>query len=156
MTSIFEGEARSDSPLILPSLPPVIGAVAKLTRDDIKMIICEWQKRMQLDHWEIEFSNDPPPEDETDLGSIKRHDPYDYATLHINPEFPSWTRRMVNLVVVHELMHLHTRDLECAAESVESALSHQASGLWKSRFLHEDEALVDKMATLLVNLGGVV
>lgn len=147
----------------LPKHPPIpeeawlrpVSEAVPLTRDDIETILREWQRRMQLGHWEVELSNDPPPEDETDLGNMKRHDPYDYATLYINVGFESWTRRMANLVIVHELMHLHTRDLECAAESVESALSGQASGLWKARFLHEDEALVDKMATLLVNLGGI-
>lgn len=126
-----------------------------MTRADIEEIALTWRERLNLAHWTIRFSY--PAEIEGDpLAETIGHDDYDHAEIRFSPSFPSWTREYANTVVVHELMHLVTRDLARACESLDELLSAGARSLFKSWFDHELEGVVDRTAALLVGLGGVV
>lgn len=136
-------------------------AAVPLTRDDVELIVRTWQKRLQLDYWRLTIDFDTPPsksgsDEDVPEAEIYASTPYDHAKLLLNPDWKTWDRLWANLTVVHELMHMHSRDLRAACTSVGDVLTHQAKLLWTSRCEHEEEKLVDKMATLLVSLGGVV
>jgi hypothetical protein len=140
-------EARVTEPTPLRVQAP------QVTRDYLDRAVSVWQERLQLAHWKITF--DPSATlIESDLGNIDRHDPYDYATLKLNTGYAAWTRRDLNLVIVHELMHLHSCRVEYAVESVTKQLTAGARAVWSDWIDQEIEALVDKTATLLVNAYG--
>jgi hypothetical protein len=140
----------------MSSLALALVAPPRLTRGEIERIVAVWQDRMRLGHWQVDVDWSKPPEIEDTLANCSAHGPYDFAKIRFSPEYPTWERRFANLVVVHELMHLVTRDLEYAAEAGEQAMPTAARPLFKSRIEHEVEAVVDKAATVLVDLGGVV
>lgn len=129
---------------------PIERLAAAAMVSDVEPIVRRWQHRLQLDHWTITVATTPPTI-ETDYGSIQRVHVYDVATLHLNASWPSWSRRDLDLVIVHELMHLHTAAIEFSAESVEGVLTHQARLLWHDRWDAALEGHVDRMATLLVD-----
>lgn len=128
----------------------------RLSRSEIERILSVWQQRTQLGHWVITLDWDRPLDPAEDRAMITRDNPYDYATLQLASNWATWKRREANLIVVHELIHCVTRDLEEAGESVEPLLGELVKPLWSARWTHELEAAVDKLATLLVNAAGPV
>jgi hypothetical protein len=145
----MQSEARVAEPTPLRVQAP------QVTRDYLDRAIVVWLERLQLAHWTVTFDPSAPLV-ESDLGNIERHDPYDYATLKVNTGYTAWTRRDLNLVIVHELMHLHSCRVEYAVESITKQVTAGARAVWGDWIGQEIEALVDKMATLLVNAYGEV
>jgi hypothetical protein len=132
----------------------------RTSRDDIEYIVKMWLARLYLTHWTIVFVWDKPltkddPAGEA-LAEIDRYEEYDYAFARFGADFATWTREDANKTIVHELLHLSTRDLEWAADAVEKVLHPDAYKLHAARMKHETEAHVDRMATILVELGGIV
>lgn len=131
-----------------------------LTRADIEHIVTVWRERLYLAHWQIVFVWEKPLEQDDPLGEalaeIDRYEEYDYGFLRVGRNFQTWSREDANKTLVHELMHLATRDLEWAADAVERVLHPDAYKLHAARMKHETEAHVDRLATILVDLGGVV
>jgi hypothetical protein len=127
--------------------------VTRTARDDIEYILSVWQGRLNLTHWVVKVDWDEPLEDvEANImwGS------YDQATVRFNTAHDKWSRRYTNETVVHELLHLVLRDLQNGVESAEAALSASAYRLFENRFQHELEGVVERLALLLVGLGGEV
>jgi hypothetical protein len=122
-----------------------------LSRSAVELLVATWQQRLQLTHWVVKLDWESLLDPAVDRAMITRDNPYDVATLQLASTWPSWTNRELTLIVVHELVHLVTRDMEEAAEVVEPLLGESGKTLWSARWTHELEAVVDKFATLIVN-----
>jgi hypothetical protein len=123
-----------------------------VNRADMQEIVDAWQERLQLAHYVLKIDWEKTLED--DFAEIDRH--FGYATIRFNAGFGRWSRDVANRTVVHELMHLVTADLDAFEEGLEKPLGSLAYSLLHERYNHEIEAVVDRLATLFVDLAGEV
>jgi hypothetical protein len=126
-----------------------------MTRSAVERAVRVWQRRLGLDGWDVEVEWDEPSEDGSDA-STWRSASYDRATMKFAEGWPKWSREFTNRVVVHELLHLVSRDLDEVVNDLEGQLHRDAFTLVDRRYLHEIEGLVDRLAYRLVEIGGQV
>lgn len=122
-----------------------------LARDDIERIVRVWQQRLRLDLWEIRIDWTRETEH---VAEVKPWSMYDYATLAISPRFTEWSLLLANRNIVHELLHLAMRDVDAAVETAEKVMPASAFKVFEANVENADEAMVDRLATVLVELGG--
>lgn len=124
-----------------------------MTIAEIAYIVETLKHRFRLSHWKITLAE----------GALEKCDAridadtsYDFATLTIDPtQFAKWDRHTANHVIAHELLHLLMRDLDEAVETANSAIPNAAARyMAQARYGHESEGVVDRLATLLVSVGG--
>jgi hypothetical protein len=126
-----------------------------MTRPQLVRIVEVWQSRLRLTHWDLTVDTDTPANGEA-IAECIRHHSYDTADLRFRPDWPTWSRRYANDTVVHELMHLQERDLSEAVNTAQLFCHPEAWKQFNDRCEHEREGLVDRLATILVDLGGEV
>jgi hypothetical protein len=124
----------------------------------LRRIIRTWQKRLKMEHIIIEVDLDIEPQNENALASVAPHEMYDRANMNFEGSWVNWTPFELNRVVVHELLHILFRDYNNAVTGIGQAgiLSHQVQSLWNDTCNNAEEALIDRLAHRLVELGGVV
>lgn len=112
-----------------------------------------WQSRLKLDHWNIKVDWDKPSAEGYDA-ECTRSDQYDSATLTFDSKFTKWDVEFATRTVVHELLHLHERDLSEAVKVIEVLVGKPSYQMIHERILHEREGLVDRLAWILVEITG--
>jgi hypothetical protein len=123
-----------------------------MTEREVKRILRVWMRRLRLSHWVLVVTFDP---DERYEAFVAVGD-YLEGDLNVSGgSYRDWTPRHTNEVLVHELLHLHTRDLYHAALEVNVALGKQAAAVHRARLDHELEGAVDNLAVLIVELAGL-
>ena len=122
-----------------------------MTKKDLERIVAVWQQRLKLQNYRIEFLWN---QDTEGYAEIKVHDDYEEATLKFGPRFREWDTSLANKVVVHELLHIFENGTGIVAESLEDILESHAYALFTSRYNHECENWIDRLAFILVELGG--
>jgi len=125
-----------------------------MTREVIDELVRQWVPRLRLTHWELRVDWDKPA-DEGDEANISPHDSYDLAVLRFTTKFPKWPRYYAEQVVVHELLHLVTRDLEQVAAATRDTMPSSARQLAESAFEHEIEGVIDRVAACFAALAPV-
>ena len=124
----------------------------------LRRIIKEWKKRLQLEHFTLTLEWDEEPEDMDALASIYVSESYDYATMRFRSDWTEHPVDELNRIVVHELMHILMHEYGMAARSifVTGAIATDIRLLWSDRMHDAEERVVDRLANRLVDLGGVV
>lgn len=122
-----------------------------MTEKQRNSLIVQWKKRLGLDHWLIEISEETP-ENPDALASVSPAESYDRATIRFAPEWPEWPQQFAERVIVHELLHIVFRDLVEAEQSIYDALSHDARVLYSRRLEHELEGVIDRLAERYVEV----
>lgn len=122
-----------------------------MTRRRIEQLVKTWQRRLKLDHWDVEVDWTKPPS-EGAFATCWRFNQYDRANLYIDPGFGSWSESFAERTIVHELLHLIARDLDRAIADVESFLAPESYMALDKRYEHEIEGVVDRLATILVEV----
>jgi hypothetical protein len=136
-----------------------VDAVSDLTRADMEWIVGIWIPMLGLSHWEINIDWEPD-DDEFDSPHKQaytwRARDYDTARVCFNPtEFPKWSREKAHQVVVHELLHLVTRDVEFILDNLEGMLHRDVDKLIDQTFHHHLEGAIDRLAYRIVEIAGV-
>lgn len=119
------------------------------TRQDIETYVARWLPLLRLTHWAVTLDWGTPADDGDDA-SIHPTESYDLARMRLSSDFAKWTPTYAEGVVVHELLHLVTRDLEHAADLTHGLLPKAARELAEAHFTHEVEGVVDRIAAVLV------
>lgn len=121
-------------------------------------IIRGWVRQLYMDHIVIDVEWGENPEDPDALASIYPHELYDHAIMRFREDWTEHDLDTLNRIVVHELLHVMFRDYGRAARSiaVTGAISTDVRILWHDRCNDAEEALVDRLANRLVDLGGVI
>jgi hypothetical protein len=125
-----------------------------VTKAQLERTVRVWQRRLGLDAWKIDvdFSD---PASEGCVASTLRSNDYDTATITWDAGWASWEPLYANQTVVHELLHLLTRDVDLVVDDARDQLHPDASALVEKRYRHETEGLVDRLSVRLVDVGGL-
>lgn len=123
-----------------------------MTKPKVEQAVRTWQTRLGLDGWTIrvEFAEAP----DSAYAEVKPEAAYDNAVLTISPAHVNWTPELANQTIVHELLHLLTRDLDAVVEDARAQLHPQASAQVEKRYEHEIEGFVDRLALRIVEIAG--
>lgn len=124
-----------------------------------------WIKRLGLETWDIRLMW---PEDadykswlevddisfsEDQHAAVHRSRDYDSARMYFNPDyFHRWSPKQAEVAVVHELLHLVTRDIEHVLDMVDGMLLRDVEELVSRAHVHAVEGAVDRLAYRLVEL----
>lgn len=137
-----------------------------MTKERIEEIVRVWQSRLQLGHWDIKIRWEMPVELTIDA-EIKISDDYEQASIRIQQltdpssdpptySFVTWDDYAANRTIVHELLHIFEKQTRRSIESAEPVLPKTAYELMWAWYCHGSENWVDRLAIILVELGGVV
>lgn len=122
-----------------------------MTRIQTERLLRLWQHRLGLERWEIDVAWDQPTAEDAHAQMV-RSTTYETATLHLAEDFKSWSDLKMNQILVHELLHCSTRDLDQVHASSEEWLPDHAWRLLDERYGFELEQAIDKLAARLVEL----
>jgi hypothetical protein len=124
----------------------------------LERIVRTWQKRLMLEHFDIELDLQNEPEVEEALAAVTPSELYDMAVVQFRGDWQTHDLYQLNRIVVHELLHIMFRDYGMAVRSVSvtGSLSSDVRMLWHDRCHDAEEGLIDRLAQRLVDLGGVV
>jgi hypothetical protein len=127
-----------------------------MTRENIEVIVREWQRRLNIPHWRIVINWDKPLDPAEAWAEIARegNDQYEAAELRFAENATSWNAQLANEIIVHELMHILVSDLAVASASAADVMTGPAYKVFGARVLHETEGLIDKVALLFVQFAG--
>lgn len=129
-----------------------------MTPAALNRIITTWQKRLKIEHIALKIDLSQEPDNPDALAAVIPSELYDYAELIFRGDWSEHSPFELNRIVVHELLHVMFRDFGQAMRSIGQAgiLSHQTQLMWHDRCSDSEEALIDRLAHRLVELGGVV
>ena len=120
-----------------------------MTQKQVERIVWEWQKRLGLATWDLRINFAEPCHEEADA-TMTRSNTYERGELRLDKDWGKWSKPWANQIIVHELVHLLTRDIE---ESFKPAEPSPVVSKLQDRAV---EQFVDKLAYRLVEIGGVV
>lgn len=121
-----------------------------MTQKQIEKILEEWKAKLNLNHWLIEFDyKSPCTESYVDAESHYLLD-YDKATIRLNPDWAVWDQKHTEQIVVHELLHLHFRDLTNTVDSLDAKLGQETRDIFNHRWNHEIEGVCERLALCFV------
>jgi hypothetical protein len=125
-----------------------------MTRERLEQIVREWERRLNITHWRITLEWDKPAPDGVYAQITRGGDMYETAGLQFATDFNTWSVKVANEIVAHELLHVVLFDLQAAGDAAEEVLNGEAFKLFDARFMHELEGVVDRLALLLVEFAG--
>lgn len=121
-----------------------------MTEKKLEQTLATWQTRLGLAVWTIDVEYDKPAANGTDA-LIDRSHTYDRATLRLHKAWKDWPDRKTERILVHELLHLSTRDVDRVVASAQKSLHPDAWRLLNDRYDHEIEGFIDRLAVHLVD-----
>jgi hypothetical protein len=123
-----------------------------VTKREVQEIVTLWTRRLGLERWEITIDwteNAQPGADSTVWVSQS----YETATLYVaHPAWRTWTRAEAEGHVVHELVHLLTRDFDEIERMITEQLPPAVDKVIHTAFGHRREAMVELIARRFVAL----
>lgn len=129
---------------------PELGGCVTLAA--LKKRVAFWQAKLNLSHWHIEVKIVEKPEEHDDAAAcVLRAASYDLAELQMAEEtLRTHDAEELDIVICHELMHIHMRDLdEVSLFALERLPTKHQEG-YHARLMHEQEGLVDRLARAFV------
>lgn len=127
-----------------------------MNRNQLTEIVLGWQKRLGLQQWEIEINWDEFEEEEDNYASTWRTRDYKEAKIKWNKNWETWSLKRANEIVVHELLHLFTHDLEFILDAIDEQLHRDVDAVICKMYTHSMEGVVDSLAKRIVEIGGLI
>lgn len=124
-----------------------------MTRARLERVVRVWQQRLGLERWDIAIEWDEPCGEDANAATW-RSSSYDRAEIRWDKEWRKWSARKANEYAVHELLHLHLRDVDEVVGSLEGQLHRDSYALVDGRYLHEVEGLIERLTYRLIEIGG--
>lgn len=126
-----------------------------MTKREVERALRVWTDRLGLSHWDIRIDWETPAHEDSDAGTWRANQ-YDRAVMFLAPEWREWNQKRMNQLLVHELLHLYVRDVDVVLDVALTLASSAAREQLESRYFHEVEGLVDRLANRFVEIGGLV
>lgn len=112
-----------------------------------------WQKKLGLDHWDIEVEvvESPHASGNSNLATAAcwSSDTYDNAKIEIREDYAEWELEDLDQTIIHELMHIVTRDIDRTARLLREEIGASAWNLYSAVWDREIEGLVDRLAKIV-------
>ena len=125
-------------------------------KKDIDKLIRVWKKRLRMDYFVVVFEPDEEPEGESNATIFQPTD-YQYAYLAMRPGWQTIDPLVMNVRIVHELLHLVFRDMDGVVKNYLSKLLHNdAAMVVTEQYQHHNEGVIERLALILVDGYGVV
>lgn len=122
-----------------------------MTRKQVEQYLAAWQARLGLERWDIVVDWDKPCA-ATAEATITREHKYERAWLRLRRDWDKWGNERIKRVIIHELLHLATRDIDRVLASAQKSLHPDAWRMLNDRYDHEIEGFIDALAVRLVAL----
>jgi len=126
-----------------------------LTREQIDEIVEAWQEALGLGTWHLKVDWDKPSGEDADA-TTWRSNQYDRATMHFSKDHVDWDADFANWIVVHELLHLVTREVDEMLKDVYDQLHRDVATQVERRYEQTIEGIVDRLARRIVMIGGTI
>lgn len=125
-----------------------------LTEAEVKRVFNVWVRRMRLRHWTFHISFSEEPLTDGREAEILMAPDYDYGQVRFAPNWQYWEVKLLNEVILHELIHAHLHKLQVAALEGKQGFSPEAGRLYNKRLIHELERATDALTvSILKQLG---
>lgn len=121
----------------------------------INNIVDFWRRNLMIEDWDImvDFGGTEDGEEARCTRMLN----YDRAEIAFaDPDYKTWSVKRAHEIVCHELLHIVTRDLDQAFDSLRPFVHGDVWSIADERYSHEIEGAVDRLACRLVSLAGVV
>lgn len=125
-----------------------------MTRARLERTVRVWQRRLGLERWDVEINWDEACDEDANAATW-RSSFYDRATIRWAEEWREWSPRKANEYAVHELLHLHLRDVDVVIGALEGQLHRDSYSLVDGRYEHEVEGLIERLTYRLIEIGGL-
>lgn len=136
-----------------------------MTEKTLREMFKLWQGRLNLDHWTLEVKIGGC-EGKSSFMEVSRSYDYDRASIHVQPwlltgEPPEdisdidLTLKFVEERVVHELLHLHMREMMFVVyKLLDCQLHRDVDKLLLTAFDHAEEGAVDRLSQTMIDRWG--
>jgi hypothetical protein len=116
-----------------------------MTKGQIEACARKWQERLNLQHWELTFDFETPPEDDSVAAAIRTSPDYHRSELRFASSWPDWTAELagaaaasdeylpdqsLDRTIAHELVHLLLHDVDELPKLIEDELAPAAERLY--------------------------
>ena len=125
-----------------------------MSKRELETIVREWQERLGLATWDISVDWGVMEEEEG-RASVWRSRDYDEARIRFNREFRKLDTLGAHRLVVHELLHLLSRDVEHILDLLEDQLHRDVGVVARRSHEHAVEQMVERLAYRFVEIAGV-
>lgn len=123
-----------------------------MTEAQLLKLVEKWKLILKLNHWRIEVDFDTACDPEANV-SITRSKSYDNATIELAPSWKEWSEYDIEQRVVHELLHLTTREIDTIIfDLLPYELGPQVRSILEESYRHASEQMVDRLAHSFVEL----
>lgn len=126
-----------------------------MTDSEFCAMFGEWVKRLGLSHWRINLNlSVPAAEMETDssIATVTTHGAYDEADIGFIEGWSAWDDDKIERTMVHELVHLHLRDLDNMLDVASETMRPSGRKMFDALSHAAMENLVERMTNVLVDL----
>lgn len=110
-------------------------------------LVAAWQQRLGLERWKIDVKIAEEPMEA--FAECNPSSQYEFATITFSP---SLDPTQIDATVVHELLHILTKDIDQLVEDARAQLHPQASFQVEKRYDHALESFVDRLAQRIVEI----
>lgn len=138
-----------------------------MTKRQIELCVRKWQRRLHLEDLEIEVDFDTPADEEGAVAIVDKSWDYAAARIRFAPTWPKWTPervysddsgivRSLDRLVVHELLHLVTKELDWSTTQklLDGHLHRDVEELAEAAYGHALEGAVEAIARALAEAYG--
>lgn len=123
-----------------------------ITENELRLTFKGWVSRLRLEHWQFDIRPNEAPAVDTNEAEIVMPEDYDYGCIRFQKTWKEWSRKLLNEVIVHELVHAHLHKLQVAAMEGQHGYNQEAARLFMRRVVHELERATDALtSTILAN-----
>lgn len=140
-----QNAATSPATRDLPRMPRSLGAFRRRHRRLMRSYVQELANLMGLPHWAITIRFEERSSSDAHA-EVSRTDGALRAELWLEEKFTALPRSRQRQVIVHELMHLHTADLQGLLDAARKQMERSEGRLWKTVTSAAEELLVDSVA----------
>lgn len=124
-----------------------------MTEKQVLVALSDWQDWLGLNAWNIELAFNEPADLDNEA-EIEHPIHYDRATIRLAANWKTWAPLKLHQLLVHELLHLTTRDLEQAYGALKNQVHPDVWSVTESRCTHEIEGVIDRLAVRIVEIAG--
>lgn len=121
-----------------------------MTLAELEARVEKW-RALLAPEWRITITTDGP-DDREHRACITADDDYLHAALYVAPATRDEALGELDVTIVHELLHLHFRELRRTIDLIDGHVHRDAATVLEDRFLSVEELTVERLARVIARL----